>query len=249
MLRKRWLALLVAAATVAALPLIPAEAVENGRPVNADEQWAGVLTVNGRFRCSVGIIDPEWALTAAHCTDTFSNADDAYVGGAAPVGSVQSVPQRIDWFAAAESGRDLALLHLQNPLQLDSYLKLPDNLPHPISCQTQCTADIYGWAQVGCAYEDRGCKFADIAQTAHVNFNPYLTTECVDVKGKDNSICSTATTRHGDSGGPLVFQKDGPRIIGVTSSSSRSGTTTSGNVTLELAWIKGMMEVGVIRIP
>jgi secreted trypsin-like serine protease len=196
--------------------------------------WQVALFFDGGWFCGGSIIDTNWVLTAAHCTDGATGVD--IIAGAHNIREAEStqVTYRSTDFIIHESWGSLLLRNDISVIRVSSGIEFTPEI-QPICLPTKAQADLgagemvtpSGW---GLTSDSFG---ASISPTLNEVTVPTLdNADCEAVYGStitDDIVCIDAANGHGtcsgDSGGPLNYD-DGRGVYctqGVTSFGSSAG--------------------------
>ncbi|MDO4761764.1 MAG: trypsin-like serine protease [Corynebacterium sp.] len=200
----------------AALVAPSATALEGGREVSENEIEANqvVRFVHGGGKCTGVAIDPHWVLTALHC-----KLGDGEVHLHTGIHYQHHPPLRGVFEAEAPSG-DVALIYVENDLNLPHYAGIAQTMPKEGDRGTN-----YGWG-VGTSAV---LKFSNHRFKGEYQNGSYKNGKMF-VSINENG----AKNKTGDSGGPLFFNG---LVTGITSSIGNSSATNFSSVPALYDWI------------
>ncbi|XP_071845629.1 ovochymase-like isoform X2 [Apostichopus japonicus] len=186
--------------------------------------WMGSLQgYYGNHVCGATLINPEWAVTAAHCVGYFEKIvfGDQKQYEFSRYHQESQVQVFVHPEYDGEVYRDIAVLHLQRPVRYSHHVS-PVCLPDPEAGGQYSNCWIAGWGTT----EFGGGETPDILQEANINlFNDSVCEEYLQANFiSDYMICAGLIeggkdTCQGDSGGPMVCEgQDGSwQLVGATS--------------------------------
>jgi trypsin len=178
--------------------------------------WQVAILESGSQVCGGTIISAEWIVTAAHCETKVGDGVGAGQSSLAALdaeGPTRTVAEVIVFpgYTDVGAGKDIALLRLDSPLQLDD-----EAMAIPYATEADATsfapgvsATVSGWGLL----ETNG-QSSDMLQSTTVRIQDVEvpTPDQLPALGKGTDSCQ------GDSGGPLVVQRQGsPLLVGVVS--------------------------------
>lgn len=244
-----WTAFVAAAAAAPPLGTEASNIITNGYPAQVGKApyIVGLLLkegVMGRW-CGGSIIDHNWVLTAAHCTDHIDSVT-IYYGATRRTQplfqltvDVQHVVQHPEW--PDSIGNDIALIRTPHVgfWSLVNKVELPSLQERSRSYESSLAVTC-GW---GSTYD--GSQLPDWLQC--VDLHIISNEQCESSYGSlpDSVLCvETPDGRSicdGDSGGPLVTH-DSPKLVGITSFSDAESCHSEApagftRVTAHLDWI------------
>lgn len=244
-----WTAFVAAAAAAPPLGTEASNIITNGYPAQVGKApyIVGLLLkegVMGRW-CGGSIIDHNWVLTAAHCTDHIDSVT-IYYGATRRTQplfqltvDVQHVVQHPEW--PDSIGNDIALIRTPHVgfWSLVNKVELPSLQERSRSYESSLAVTC-GW---GSTYD--GSQLPDWLQC--VDLHIISTEQCESSYGSlpESVLCvETPDGRSicdGDSGGPLVTH-DSPKLVGITSFSDAESCHSEApagftRVTAHLDWI------------
>jgi len=242
-------------------PIFAGSKIVGGEIATAHEfPWQVGMFMDGAYFCGGSILNEEWVLTAAHCTDGHKQIE--VIAGAQLINEVEATQVRqisTDFFEhpnwnSALLRNDLALIHLPEPLTFNEFIA-PVCLPKRSSPDLQ-TGDIMtssGWGKTS------DSPFGGIASELHKVTLPVKDhDECAAYYGSaiitDSVVCLDTEGGHGncngDSGGPLTWVEEGRTVTrGITSFVASAGCLSGypdGDTKVKsyLDWIE--TETGII---
>ncbi|CAG2249820.1 PRSS7 [Mytilus edulis] len=181
--------------------------------------WQALFFMDGSSGCGATLIDPYYAITAAHCVESWSSymihvgeVKESEMLGARDDGQrlyVAQVWSHPDYRGSSNSYlSDIAIVRLSQPANYNAYVR-------PACLATEVKESFDNCYVTGWGYKE-DIEFApvpDHLQEANLNINVPATGICVENKNPYSPSC------HGDSGGPLVCQNEYGRweLVGVTS--------------------------------
>lgn len=184
----------------------------------------------GEHACGAVILNSEWALSAAHCTDSGSANNYEVVAGehkrSTPTASFQKVgvlqiKNHESYSSPLSMSNDISLLRLASRLSFNENVT-PACSPRSVDYSGE-TVTVSGWGTdasmrkngTGDPLTDE-LRYANVKTLSHEACRNFYPGE-VD----DSMICSAAPGRdtcQGDSGGPMAFNNNGRfEVIGLTS--------------------------------
>lgn len=178
----------------------------------------------GSHFCGAVILNSDWALCAAHCTDSGTNRDYEIVAGEHQLSTPSSAFQKVailqiknheKFEDPLDESNDISLLRLASKLEFNENVT-PACKPRDIN-YTGKTVTISGW---GKTQPERNSPdtlvYTNVKVISDANCNQMYPGE-VD----ETMICAAAAGRDacgGDSGGPMAYNNNGRfEIIGLTS--------------------------------
>lgn len=233
---KRTIMTLLAAATVAVGLAAPAQAVSQSYVPHGDHRAASTARIYdgyGRFGCSAVLIDPMWALTAAHCLPDNPHGTLGF--------GVDGQHARTPYSTAIhhpDRNVDIGLIKLDRPahgVRVASY-----NL-NPFHMNNGQTGHVYGW---GGHANDRGQLGA-----APVRVQNRMSS--FHVVGTYAKLTTFGTTNGshivpGDSGGPVFMDQSNSTVSGISSYSNTTYPHLFLSTPTHIAgpWIAGTIAAG-----
>ncbi|KAL5018057.1 hypothetical protein ScPMuIL_003779 [Solemya velum] len=211
------------------LPSTVSHRIKGGREANPYSwPWQVSLRYNGDHTCGGVLIHENWVLTATHCMKDINPNPRAWV---VIVGThykqkrdthqqYRTVDRVImhSYYNAHNNDNDIALLKLNNPIQLGRYTSIACLPSSPVHSGSQCIAT--GWGDVAgtCCQDVLKQVNLPIVDQLSCNSSFYL-----DGAITNNMICAGypnggRDSCNGDSGGPLVCSIGGKwQLEGLTS--------------------------------
>lgn len=219
-----------------AAPVVEREPIIGGTAVTSPATYpfsAALVTPFGAQFCGGALIAQDWVLTAAHCVESFTVANEVLdpsevrviTGhpdlGAATAADRLQVSQIIShplWRTEDPIPHDIALIELSAPAPLGSPIRVPEPADASLWALGQ-SGTVMGWGatnpngtQSSSVLREVDVPHRSDAQCAGSGYDPALSLCAGGVAGEDS--CS------GDSGGPLISPASGgvPRVVGIVSS-------------------------------
>ena len=241
----RKLATALLASTALLATALPAQAVTDGSLDEDAHPYVGIMVafVDGdpAWRCTGTLLSPTLFLTAGHCTDGAESAQvwfdadvsDREASGYPFTGDVSGVPfTHPDYDPDNFSLRDLGVVVLDEPVELDSYAELPDlgalDELKP-GRKSRFTSVGYGMQE---AYPEAAAR-KDVSELVRMVAHPQLLQINRGIIGDYALLLSnnanTGGTCFGDSGGPN-FIGDSNVLAGVTSFGMNATCAGTGGV-------------------
>lgn len=211
-----------------------------------DSNFGGVWNVASQV-----LIHPEWALTAGHVGQSFSNitvgfGSNIYTdpGHTATVDAIYTHPS----FSNIGQGHDLALLHLSTPVTnvvSAAIIQAPVSLGQQVFNVGHGYTGVSGETLVFDGNERAGTDLVDFINIPGFSNNYFE----ISMDGNTPNVLLERLGAFSDSGGSLYFL--GPdnnfELAGVTSYSTGGGVGSStGFTTLDHDWIYAIISGGVI---
>jgi secreted trypsin-like serine protease len=198
-------------------------------PVKGDYGWMTGMYRSGSFICGGSLIDPNWVLSAAHCTAGSANVNNyqMYIGFHDRLSmeswtiqrGVSKIIQHAQ-YSASTLRNDIVLLKLAQPCPIDNNYILPACIPDGSESWVGKIGTATGWGTLFSGgglprelYEVGMPHLTDARCTQRFNTDPN-TQMCGGEVGFGLDTCQ------GDSGGPYVFKsaRDGNYyLVGLTS--------------------------------
>jgi len=230
----------VAVPAQAATPHTVQPSIVGGGP--ATQQYGAVSIWNSnRSRCTAALIDPYWALTAAHCSDLLTPDQVTEIRAASPnnTSGYQEVGIAAYYvhpnYDPSLLKDDLALIKFKRPVQNNP----ANNYGKPLALygrtpNANTPLKIAGWGWTCEDTTNPACGHpTTILQELAMKLAP--ASSCPAMWDPANELCAVAANGthangcYGDSGGPLVAKDDNKwKLAGITSYDGDDWTTSSG---------------------
>ncbi|MCK6550783.1 trypsin-like serine protease [Myxococcota bacterium] len=216
---------------------------------------------DGYHFCGGSIVADAWIVTAAHCVDGSAASDLRVLAGAtrlsrASAGQLRSVDRVIMYpgYVTSEDGKDIALLHLSQPLDLSGASAKAIAIATPADAQAGLTdpgvnATVSGWGTTRFGSSStpdtlRNVTVPIVSNTsASSSYGMTITSDQLPAGTRGRDSCQ------GDSGGPLTVAKGSSRILaGVVSWGDGCGDARYpglyARVSSFTSWVQGYVSGG-----
>ncbi len=203
-------------------------------------------SLTGEHICGGTLVDEKWVLSATHCFQGMGDRALSAIVGDRNIALYEPTERRVDIIRRVESGRDLMLMELADPLEASLYP--PVKLADPAIMGSVPVGElltVIGW---GASEGGTNAEFPDVlqeaqeslisqnecAQTFDANYFDGVSPELISILGSsidDYHLCAkykeledvganseSVSVCRGDSGGPILYESKGEFIqLGVTS--------------------------------
>ncbi|CAA9997584.1 unnamed protein product [Nesidiocoris tenuis] len=196
-----------------------------GIPVQIGDFPYLIASVHPEIRCTASLINPSWALGAAHCyivdSERVNPKDVALIAGIADFNQTRLPSSQIrraksinihpNFEEVKISGADLSLVGVNTPFELNEYVDViqVSGSPFLLNEDVQCTAS--GWGDTSTTKTNSHLHKLDVVAVQSKGVCHGLTT-----KERKNMLCLKSDDGKGlcdgDSGGPLICENE---LVGV----------------------------------